>query len=60
MAKDSDIQDSVRRIESIISQLDDQECSLSEAEQQYEEAKQKLETIRELLADDDGAVIEIE
>ena len=60
MAKDSDIQRRMDRVEEVIDQLDADEVSLEEGGEFYDEGQDLLGEIRERLHDGDGEVIEIE
>lgn len=60
MAKDSEIDERLERIEGIIEQLDADECSLDEGEELYEEGHRLIAEVRDTLSSDPGEVTELE
>ena len=60
MAKDSNIEHRLDRVEEIINQLDADEVSLEDGREFYAEGQESLAEIRDQLHDKDGEVIEIE
>ena len=60
MARDSDIDERVQRVEKIIDQLDVDSCSRDDGEELYQEGQQLLDEIREILEGNRGEVIEFE
>jgi exodeoxyribonuclease VII small subunit len=60
MAKDSDINQRMDRLEEIIDQLNVDEVSLEDGRDLYDEGQKLLSEIRECLRDGEGEVIEIE
>ena len=60
MANDSEIHDRLSRVEEIIEQLDVDECDLDEGTALYEEGKELLREVRELLDEGSGEVVELE
>lgn len=60
MAKDSDIDQRMARVEAIIEQLETDEVSLEEGQQLYDEGQTLLADLRGRLREGDGEVIEFE
>jgi exodeoxyribonuclease VII small subunit len=59
MAKDTEIDERLERVEAIIDELDADECSLDEGEDLYDESRQLLADIRDSLSGDSGEVTEL-
>jgi exodeoxyribonuclease VII small subunit len=59
MAKDTEIDERLERVEAIIEELDADECSLDEGEDLYDESRQLLADIRDSLSGDSGEVTEL-